>query len=181
MRLVILAAAFGLLGITGLDITGAQAQSCETLNLRDASGTVVSTNRVCVDEHGKWADPASVEAPLPQATVALTPQITVIPVPQPAPVVIEQSAPSLPETAVTEAPQAVATGWQPTSTASKRQQLYARLGLVCKARRASFCSAEMPCAGRCEGKNGWCDGRTGEIYASLEAAERANCRRKKTR
>ncbi len=70
--------------------------------------------------------------------------------------------------------------WQPTSGARKRQQLYAKLGLVCVARDAKFCT-NGDCSGLCSGKHGWCDGKTGELHASLEAIERIYCKKKKRR
>ena len=70
--------------------------------------------------------------------------------------------------------------WQPTTGKAKRDQLYAKLGLVCEARSAQFCSGGN-CSGLCTGQLGWCDNKTGEIHASLEAIERIYCRKKKRR
>jgi len=70
--------------------------------------------------------------------------------------------------------------WQPTSGTTKRQQLYAKLGLVCVAQDARYCT-NGDCSGLCSGRHGWCDGKTGEVYPSLEAIERVYCRKKKRR
>lgn len=64
----------------------------------------------------------------------------------------------------------------PAGAASQRQETYAKLGLVCVAEQAVFCSGD--CTGKCQGKQGWCDGRSGKIYPSLEAIERRHCRPK---
>ena len=95
------------------------------------------------------------------------------PVPSPATVL---DTPPLATVQATPVP--TAQGWQPTSGTAKRTALYAKLGLVCKARKAKFCG-DVPCTGLCEGKRGWCDGKTGEVHASLEAIERLYCRKKR--
>lgn len=61
---------------------------------------------------------------------------------------------------------------------TSHQNAFAKLGLVCEAKQAMNCTAASPCGGRCAGKSGWCDGRTGNTYTSLQAIERANCRPK---
>ena len=202
MRLFIL---FGTLA--SIVCGSAAAQTCETMVIRDATGQVISNSLMCVDGSGAWVDPttrslsgqaiprsleSSVEpfqfapaSPLPAAkpvppapVIAVQPQPTYVPAPQfasPALTYDEQPA------AVYTEPVPQTGQWEPTSGVERRKQLYAKLGLVCSARRATFCGAGNVCTGRCEGQQGWCDGKTGVAHASLESIERANCRKKKRR
>lgn len=123
--------------------------------------------------------PQPVAKPLPLAPVVYSDPIveppTLLSTPQP----VLSRAQVLPAvTALQASPLPTPQGWQPTSGKAKRTALYAKLGLVCKARKAKFCG-DVACTGLCEGKRGWCDGKTGEVHASLEAIERLYCRKKR--
>lgn len=161
--------------VTAFLHTQASAQTCETLDVRDSNGTVVSSSQICVDESGAWSKPQAVYGDTTQPSTHV---VTTIGAPSPAVVQTEvypiQTAP----VTVQPAPSVKSSQWQPTSGSAKRQSLYAKLGLVCVARKAMFCGTTA-CSGRCEGKRGWCDGKTGETYRSLEAMERAYCKPKR--
>jgi len=213
---------FAAMALIWLSYTPASALNCEILSIRNASGDVTATKRVCVDANGAWVDPATVDqtsepepnvlwptesevttfSPPPPLEIQPTPQIEgwsqpVFSAPQPvapAPApIIEYAAEPAPldspeqslaiSTPFAARPPALldkSDAWQPTSGVEKRQQLYAKLGLACVARDARFCT-NGSCSGLCSGKHGWCDGKTGELYASLEAIERVYCRKLKRR
>jgi hypothetical protein len=161
--------------VTALLYTQASAQTCETLDVRDSNGTVISTSQICVDESGAWSKPQSGQHSVTQPSTHIVNTISTG-----SPTVIQtQVYPLATAPAVVDrAPSVKSSQWQPTSGSAKRQSLYAKLGLVCVARKAMFCGT-TPCSGRCEGKQGWCDGKTGETYRSLEAMERAYCKPKR--
>ena len=123
--------------------------------------------------------PQPYEKPLPAEPVIYSDPVIEPPVllstPQP---VLSTVEPTPVLSTVQAAPLPTPQGWQPTSGKAKRTALYAKLGLVCKARKAKFCG-DVACTGLCEGKRGWCDGKTGEVHASLEAIERLYCRKKR--
>jgi len=58
------------------------AQTCETMNVRDVSGQIVSTSQMCVDANGAWVDPASVGV-ADAVTLQPAPAYTPYPAPQP--------------------------------------------------------------------------------------------------
>ena len=100
--------------------------------------------------------------------IALSPVSEPVPIENPPLTAAEPPAPA-------ESPVETVTRSAPAGD-SQRQEAYAKLGLVCEAKEAVFCSGD--CTGKCEGKSGWCDGRSGKIYPSLEAIERRHCRRR---
>jgi hypothetical protein len=157
--------------------TPASSQNCEVIDIRDSNGVVISTSQICVDANGAWSSTAPEAAPQAE-TVAVQPTYGLTTVGAVLPMAVETEVYALDPVPAPRAaaPQSIKSSqWQPTSGAAKRQELYAKLGLVCVARKAMFCGA-TPCAGRCQGKQGWCDGKTGETYRSLEAMERAYCK-----
>lgn len=124
-----------------------------------------------------WQErPVEVIQQLP--AISSTPVIAETPVA--APIEVLEPAISTIQPVTPKAAPSQSNGWQPTSGAAKRQQLYAKLGLVCVAEDAKFCTKDS-CSGLCTGQQGWCDGKTGEVHASLEAIERIYCRKKKRR